>query len=59
MKETLHFLGYLKNVDKEKSTAEREREMLTESIQNEKDQEYLKNREFFHQQRNEFNKVIL
>lgn len=59
MKETLQFLGYLKNVDNEKTMAERESEILTENIRKEKNEEYLRNREFFHHQRDEFNKVSL
>ncbi len=57
MKETLHFLGYTKNVEKEKSEIEMETDISTETIRNEKTNEYLKNRNYFMQQRDEFNKV--
>lgn len=57
MKETLHYLGYTKNIDKEKSMADREKDILIENMQNQKNAKYLKNRNYFHQQRDEFNKV--
>lgn len=57
MKEILNFLEYKRNVEKEKSMVERERDILTENVQNESNSKYLKNRNYFHQQRNEFNKV--
>lgn len=57
MKETLHYLGYTKNIGKEKSMADREKDILIENMQNQKNAEYLKNRNYFHQQRDEFNKV--
>lgn len=58
MKETLHFLEYKKNVDKEQEQAEQEVDILTEAMRNEKHNEYLKNRSYFNQQRDEFNKVM-
>lgn len=57
MKETLHFLGYAKNVNDEKSLVEREKEILTKNVQNVKDDEYLKNRNYFNRQRDQFYKV--
>lgn len=57
MKETLHFLGYTKNVVKEKSLAEREKDILTETMQKDENQRYLTNRNYFDQQRSEFYKV--
>lgn len=57
MKEALHYLGYTKHIDEEKSMADREKDILIEKMQNEKNNEYLKNRNYFHQQRDEFNKV--
>lgn len=59
MRETLHFLGYTKTVEKEKQMAERENDILTENLQNEKNKEYLKNRNYFQRQRDEFNKVVI
>lgn len=57
MVETLHFLGYTKNVAKEKSLAEREKDNLTEAMQKDENERYLRNRNYFHQQRDEFYKV--
>lgn len=57
MKETRRFLKYRKTVDDEKTKLERENDHSTESLQNAKTDEYLKNRNYFIQQRNEFNKV--
>lgn len=57
MKETLQFLGYMKKIKENKTKAERERDRLTESMQSEKTNEYLKNRNYFAQQKDEFYKV--
>lgn len=59
MKETLQFLGYTKNMEKEKSMAQQEEDISTENLQNEKTKEYLKNRNYFQRQRDEFNKVVI
>lgn len=58
MKETLHYLDYRRNINNEKSMADREKNILIENMQNLKNKEYLRNRNYFDQQRNEFYKVI-
>lgn len=59
MKETLQFMGYAKSIDEEKFMMERENQLSTESIQNQKTEEYLKNRNYFIDQRDKFNKASI
>ncbi|XP_037039354.1 cilia- and flagella-associated protein 53-like [Bradysia coprophila] len=58
MKESLQFLGYMKKMEENKTKVERERDSLTESMHSGKTNEYLKNRNYFTQQRDEFYKSI-